>query len=237
MLWMSRCYKQERICVCGYSTLGINNWSQHKRSCKLAGAGVAGPSKDDIIYRLRETVDSLKQNETRYLKELREKDAQIRALIKVADRPQTVNNRFVVENVNVFGKECTTHIKDKDVLRLLQDPTNAVSQFIKLKYKRAPNGINANIRVPNKKRAIYEVVVSATDGQKEWESRPRSEVLEQLYEENSGHLEVEAEACEDTQTGARFIRHQDMVWASSNGEDSGRRYKNQLDKIHCVLQG
>ena len=113
-------------------------------------------------------------------------------------------------------------------------PANAVSRFIKLKHQKAPGGVNANVRVPNQKRAIYQVVV-AGDGEeeKEWENRARGEVLEQMYDENSGHLEAEAD--EDTRVGYRFLEHQDLVKASAGGEDGGRRYKEQLDKIHMVV--
>jgi hypothetical protein len=56
-------------------------------------------------------------------------------------------------------------------------------------------------------------------------------VLEQLYDENSGYLECEAD--EDTRVGSRFLDYQEKVKLSAGGEDGGRRYKDQLDKIHC----
>lgn len=58
-------------------------------------------------------------------------------------------------------------------------------------------------------------------------------MLEQLYDDNSGYLECEAD--EDTRVGARFLNHQDKVKLSAGGDDGGRRYKEQLDKIHCVI--
>ena len=61
----------------------------------------------------------------------------------------------------------------------------------------------------------------------------KGEVLEQLYDDNSGHLEAEAD--EETQVGSRFLDHQEKVKASADGEDGGRRYKEQLDKIHSVV--
>ena len=57
--------------------------------------------------------------------------------------------------------------------------------------------------------------------------------MEQLYDDSSGHLEAEAD--EETRVGSRFLDHQDKVKASVGGEDGGRRYKEQLDKIHCVM--
>ena len=163
------------------------------------------------------------------------KDQQIEQLIK---RPRTVNttnnNRYVVEqHINVFGKESIEHISHEQIQALLADPANAVPQFIKLTHRRAPGGVNQNLRIPNQKRAIYQVVVPGEEGEKEWENKAKGEVLEQLYDDNSGHLEAEAD--EDTRVGSRFLDHQEKVKASVGGEDGGRRYKDQLDKIHCVM--
>ena len=166
-------------------------------------------------------------------KELAAKDRQIEQLIK---KPRTVNNttnnRYIVQqNVNVFGKESTNHISQDQIRALLADPVNAVPQFIKLKHRRAPDGVNNNIRVPNQKRAIYQVVVPGEEGEKEWENKAKGEVLEQLYDDNSGQLEAEAD--EETTIGVNFLDHQDRVKASA--ADDGRLYKEQLDKIHNVV--
>ena len=167
--------------------------------------------------------------------QLAAKDRQIEQLIK---RPRTVNttthNRYVVEqHINVFGKESMEHISPEQIQALLADPANAVPQFIKLKHRRAPGGVNQNLRVPNQKRAIYQVVAAGEGEEKEWENRAKGEVLEQLYDDNSGHLEAEAD--EETRVGCEFLDHQDRVKASASGEDGGRRYKDQLDKIHNVV--
>ena len=69
--------------------------------------------------------------------------------------------------------------------------------------------------------------------EKEWENKSKGEVLEQLYDDNSGHLEAEAD--EETRVGSQFLDHQEKVKASVDGEDGGRRYKDQLDKIHSVV--
>jgi hypothetical protein len=169
--------------------------------------------------------------------QLAAKDEQIKELIQVAKKPRTVNhtttnnNRYVVEqHINVFGKESLEHIRPEQIETLLADPANAVSRYIKLKHQKAPGGVNANVRVPNQKRAIYQVVVTNEDGEKEWENRAKGEVLEQLYDENSTHLETEAVEGQDG-----FLEHQDLVKASAEGEDGGRRYKEQLDKIHMLV--
>ncbi len=215
-------YKVARVCQCGYTTSFSSAWSAHKKRCRL------------VVTSDKELIATLKE-------QLAAKDEQIKELIQVARRPRTVNNtnnntnnRYVVEqHINVFGKESIDHISPEQIQALLADPANAVSQFIKLKHRRAPGGVNQNMRVPNQKRAIYQVVVAGEGEGKEWENRAKGEVLEQLYEDNSGHLEAEAD--EETRVGCEFLDHQDRVKASASGEDGGRRYKDQLDKIHNIV--
>ena len=216
-------YKEARVCECGYSTFNPGHWSTHKKSCRLVTRGE------------QERIASLERQLAAKDEQLAAKDKQIDELIK---RPRTVNNtthnKYVVEqHINIFGKESINHITPAQIRALLADPVNAVPQFIKLKYRRAPGGVNNNVRIPNQKRAIYQVVVQGEDGDKQWENQAKGDILEQLYDDNSGELEVEAD--EDTREGLRFLDHQDKVKESASGTDGGRRYKEQLDKIHCVI--
>lgn len=229
-------YKEPRLCICGYTTINTGNWAQHRKRCQLIPS-----EKDARIATLEKQLEDAKRDAREQLeKQLAAKDEQIRELIQVAKKPRTVtnttNNRYVVEqHINVFGKESIEHIRPEQIETLLADPVNAVSRFIKLKHKKAPGGVNANVRVPNQKRAIYQVVVAADGEEKEWENRAKGEVLEQLYDENSGHLEAEAD--EETRVGSQFLEHQDLVKASAaaDGVDGGRKYKEQMDKIHLVI--
>ena len=189
--------------------------------------------KDELIEQMKQQLADTKE-------QLAAKDEQIKELIQVAKKPRTVNttnntnNRYVVEqHINVFGKESIEHISPEQIQALLADPANAVPQFIKLKHRRAPGGVNQNLRIPNQKRAIYQVVVAGDGEEKEWENKAKGEVLEQLYDDNSGHLEAEAD--EDTRVGSQFLDYQDKVKTSAGGDDGGRRYKDQLDKIHSVV--
>jgi len=215
-------YKEARTCECGYTTNNTGNWSSHKKRCKSVSEA---NDKDARIASLE--------------KQLEAKDRQIEELIKVAKKPRVVHNttnKYVVEqNVNLYGRESIDHISPEQIQALLADPVNAVPQFIKLKHRKAPGGVNQNLRVPNQKRAIYQVVVPGEEGEKEWENKAKGEVLEQLYDVNSGVLEAEAD--EETRIGSEFLDHQDKVKSSASGEDGGRRYKEQLDKIHCVVSG
>tara|TARA_Y100000389_G_scaffold197052_1_gene230923 strand:+ start:173 stop:886 length:714 start_codon:yes stop_codon:yes gene_type:complete len=235
----SKTYKEARICDCGYTTVFSSAWSVHKKRCTIVLSG----DKERIVSLEKQ----LLAKDEHYQKELaakneqiKEKDVQIKELIQVAKKPRTVNNnttnKYVVEQkINVFGKESIEHISTEQIQALLADPANAVPQLIKLKHRRAPDGVNHNVRIPNQKRAIYQVVVRGEGEEKEWENKAKGDVLEQLYDDNSGHLEAEAD--EDTRVGSRFLDHQDRVKLSAGGEDGGRRYKEQLDKIHCVISG
>ena len=235
-------YKEPRTCPCGFTTMGMNNWSQHTKRCKLVVTGdkerIASLEREKEHYQkeLAAKNEQIKEKDVQIKEQLAAKDRQIEQLIK---KPRTVNNnttnnKYVVEaHINTFGKESMGHISHEQIQALLADPANAVPQFIKLKHRRAPDGVNQNVRVPNQKRAIYQVVVAGEGDEKEWENKAKGDVLEQLYDDSSGHLEAEAD--EETRVGSQFLDHQEKVKASVGGDDGGRRYKEQLDKIHCVM--
>ena len=231
-------YKEKRVCECGYDTLGIANWSSHRKRC----VSVEARKDDQLVEQLKAKDEQLKAKDEQLRvkdEQMAEKDKQIEELIKVAKKPRTVvnNNKWVVEqHINVFGKESLDLVSERQIKEILRsDPASAVSQLIKLKHR--SGSANANIRCPNLKRAMYQVVADGEDDDggpvKQWENRAKGEVLEELYESNAGHLEAEAD--EDDYFGNRFLDHQDKVKASSEGEDGGRRYKEQLDRIHCVI--
>jgi len=245
---MSNQYKTERVCDCGYTTLSRVNWHSHKtRHCKLRTSNESD-DKERIAslerqlekkdQQLEATHQQMKEQLEASKEQLAAKDKQINDLIREAKRPRTVNNttnnnRFVVEqHIRVFGNESVEHISTSQIQSLLADPSNAVSQYIKLKHRKAPGGVNQNIRIPNKNKAIYQVVVDG-GGDKEWENKSKGEVLEKLYDDSSGQLEAEAD--EETIVGSNFLSHQDKVKLSESGSDGGRLYKDQLDKIHNIL--
>jgi len=228
-------YKEPRVCKCGYSTTDPSNWSKHKKRCTTVTTGEK-ERIESLERQLEETKRDAREQLAAKDEQITAKDRQIEELIKVAKKPRTVHNttnKIVVEqHINAFGDESIKHISHQQIQALLADPENAVPQFIKLKHQRAPGGVNQNLRVPNKKRAIYQVVVPGEEG-KEWENKSKGDVLEQLYDDNSGHLEAEAD--EETRVGSQFLNHQEKIRASVSGEDGGRKYKEQLDKIHCVV--
>ena len=173
-------------------------------------------------------VAQLRNENARLVEQLKIKDEQIKELIK---RPRTTNhttnnNKWVVDaSINIFGKETVNHLTTADYQNLLKNPVSAVSELVKLKHKRANN----NVRCPSIKRAMYQVVVPGEEGEKQWENRARDEVLEELYDTNVGILEAEAD--EDTKVGSQFLNFQEKV----KTDEGGKLYKEQLDKIHCII--
>jgi hypothetical protein len=241
---MSNSFKEPRICECGYSTSHRGNWHTHKKNhCKFVKQQIVQGENSRVASlekQLEAKDQQMKQQLTakdeHYQKELAAKDEQIKELIK---RPRVVNNttnNYVDASINCYGKESVDHITSQQIQALLTNPSTAVPELIKLKHKRVAS--NQNVRCPNKKRATYQVVVPDEDGgggNKQWENRPKGDVLEDLYDVNASHLEAEAD--EETRTGLTFLNHQDKVKESSGSEasDGGRLYHNQLDKIHCVI--
>ena len=241
---MSNQYKTERICECGYSTSHRGNWHTHKKNhCKFVKQQIVQGENSRITslekqleVKDQQMKEQLAAKDEHYQKELAAKDEQIKELIK---RPRVVNNttnNYVDASINCYGKESLDHITPQQIQALLTNPSTAVPELIKLKHKRVAS--NQNVRCPNKKRATYQVVVpdeGGGGGNKQWENRPKGDVLEDLYDVNASHLEAEAD--EDTRTGLSFLNHQDKVKVSSGSEarDGGRLYHNQLDKIHCVI--
>ena len=84
MTEMPNQYKEARACQCGYSTLGMSNWSQHKKFCKLVESDkdvrIASLEKDkeQLIKQLEET-----RRDTR--EQLAAKDEIINQLIQNAN--------------------------------------------------------------------------------------------------------------------------------------------------------
>eukprot|EP00966_Prymnesium_polylepis_P336433 7391573-Prymnesium_polylepis.2 len=194
-------YKEAKICDCGYTTFESSNWSTHKKRCKLvvtADRELICTLKEQLAAKDEQMMQQLAVKDEQMKEQLAVKDEQMKEQLAAKDRqieqlikrPRTVNNnttnKYVVEaHINTFGKESIEHISPQQIQALLADPANAVPQFIKLKHRRAPNGVNHNVRVPNQKRAIYQVVVPDEEGGKEWENKAKGDVLEQLYDDNS----------------------------------------------------
>ena len=218
-------------CMCGYSSNHRQGLHQHRKTCKSSSGGETEQLKSHVAS-LEKQLEETKRDAR---EQLAAKDRQIEQLIK---KPRTINNntthnKIVVEqHINAFGNESIEHISQQQIQALLADTVNAVPQFIKLKHRKAPGGVNQNIRIPNKNKAIYQVVVDG-GGDKEWENKSKGEVLEKLYDDSSGQLEAEAD--EETTVGSMFLSHQDKVKLSESGQDGGRLYKDQLDKIHNIL--
>ena len=71
-------YIRPRTCACGYTTIGISNWCQHKKHCRLLSN-----NKDALSSGDKQVIDTLKEQllvkDQHYQRELAAKDEQIRA--------------------------------------------------------------------------------------------------------------------------------------------------------------
>ena len=59
--------------------------------------------------------------------------------------------------------------------------------------------------------------------------------LKSLSTYNFNRDTIKLKTFELLREGLRFLDHQDKVKESASGTDGGRRYKEQLDKIHCIV--
>ena len=253
-------YKEPRTCHCGFSTIHQASWCRHKKNCvqpvqsehsdlQLKDAQLA-QSKEQLLQvnqQLKNYMEQLVQMHAQIAvkdaqiatkdeqiaakdEQIAAKDAQISELIK---RPRTVTNNNTINNlgnnVNIFGNESMEHISEAEIKRLLSDPATAVPKLIRLKRAVASN---VNVRVPNKKQNIYQVVRQDAEGNRQWQNIPKTEALEALYNEGAGVLEIEASE-EDSKRGDRFIDFHDRVKDSSHGDK--KLYHSQLESIHCVV--
>ena len=240
-------YKEPRTCECGYTTSRRDCWSHHKKRCtqvttigdkeRIASLERQLVAKDEQMKAKDEQMKANQEQLKAKDEQMKAKDEQIRELMKEAKKPRTVTNNNII-NVdvtvtNAYGNESMSHITDETLQRLIKIPDTAVSELIKI-TKRLPG--NKNVRCPNKKRSTYQVVVADEAGCLQWENRPKGDVLEELYETNATILEAKAYE-NDTIYSDQFLTFQDKVKESQGGEakDGGRRYHNQLDKIHCVI--
>lgn len=214
---MSHLYIAPRHCNCGYSTRNRSDFSKHKRFCNKVITASDGEK------------DQLRERVTLLEKQLAVKDEQIKQLIK---RPRTItnHNRFVVNsNVNCFGRETLCHIPDAKYQELLRDPETSVAKVVALQ-RAVPE--NENVTVPNVRERRW-LVVEEEDGEKQWKSKDKTQVLEQIWE--SGTCLLEGEADEKTSVGARWSRWADRV-RSSMDCGGGKLYREQLDMVeHCIL--
>lgn len=220
---MTRSYKEVRTCDCGYSTLDTSNWSKHSRVCKKNYRNTEITANE---VQLQERIVEKNAEIERLSQQLAAKDRQIEQLIK---RPRITNNRFVVNNtVNCFGRESLEHITEAKYQELLRDPETSVAKVVALQ-RTVPE--NENVVIPNVRERRW-LVVEEEGGEKQWRSKDKGVVLEQIWESSTCLLEGEAD--EETPVGARWSQWADKV---RSGVDN-KLYREQLDMVeHCILDG
>ena len=110
----------------------------------------------------------------------------------------------------------------------------AVAKLVRMKHKDLAE--NRNIRMPNLKRGVYQVVSINAQGEKEWQFRSRNELVEDVYDICVAFLEMHAD--EDTPHGHGFYNFQDRVRFSQRGRVDGcKLWDDQMSRVGCVLMG
>ena len=244
---MPTAYKEIRQCPCGYRTIWTSAWSTHKKKCnEQVPNNVLIGEKDARISTLEE---QLRETKDQLAEQLAAKDRQIEELIQVAKRPRnnnttntantstttTTKNKFAVDaSINAYGHETMDHISDEATQRLLMDPPSAVAKLVRRKHKDLAE--NRNIRMPNMKNGLYQVVAINAKGEKEWQFRSKGEFLEDVYEICVAFLEMHVD--EDTPHGDGFYNFQDRVRFSQRGAVDGcKLWDDQIARVGCVLMG
>ena len=70
-------YKEPRICTCGFTTLGIRNWSQHKKYCKVIRAEQSRGEQERIA-----SLEKQLEVKDRQLAAQAEENSQLRLLLQ-----------------------------------------------------------------------------------------------------------------------------------------------------------
>ena len=105
---MPSCYKEPRICECGYTTTLSSNWSTHKKRCKLVTTGdkdrIASlerqlASKDEQLAAKDEQLAAKDEQLAAKDEQLAAKDRQIEQLIKTKppNGPRTTKRKRMTE--------------------------------------------------------------------------------------------------------------------------------------------
>ena len=231
---MAHLYKELRVCECGYNTRHRSNFASHLKLCKSRKIA-PDPEKELLREQLAIKDQQLAAKDEQIKQQLAAKDEQIKQQLAAKDRqieqlikrPRTVNNRFVLNNrVNCFGRETLDHIPDAKYQELLRDPETSVAKVVALQ-RAVPE--NDNVAIPNVRDKRW-LVVEEEDGEKQWKSKDKGVVLEQIWESSTCLLEGEAD--EETPVGVRWCRWADKVRSSVDS----KLYREQLDMVeHCIL--
>ena len=87
-------------------------------------------------------------------------------------------------NIAVYGQESLSHVSDAKLQELLACPDTSIARLITLRHQPAEN---KNIKVPNVRDRWIQVLKQNENGEKEWETVEKGDILNDLVEEELKH--------------------------------------------------
>ena len=179
-------------CVCGYQRKDKGNWSHHRKTCKTLK--VVEPLQQEI-ERLRglqqDAAACIEQQRDAALKELQAKYTQLAEKVEKLETQQqalvvsakpttvsTVNNTVNNNNItiNIYTYKETPLPRRKEVLALLQTPSQALPSYFQRKHLSDPKTRNLKL-VGNDKMSVYS---KDRTGVSKWTTRERRPMLTQI---------------------------------------------------------
>ena len=156
----------------------------------------------------------------------REENASLREELKhLRQELVKANSRPTVQHINVlcFGSE--PEIPEAVLLRLVQQPTTAIAEYVRNKHFVKPE--TKNIRIPNKAKNIAQVVKDH-----KWQDVTKCALVEELFEDALNNTD---EYIDEIEPWGRF---RDRLDSSKEAPERQKRklYQEQLQSIeHTII--
>ena len=156
----------------------------------------------------------------------REENASLREELKhLRQELVKANSRPTVQHINVlcFGSE--PEIPEAVLLRLVQQPTTAIAEYVRNKHFVKP--MTKNIRIPNKARNTAQIVRN-----QKWQDVTKGALVEELFEDALNHTDTFIDEVEP------WGRFRDRLDSSKEAPERQKRklYQEQLQSIeHTII--
>ena len=156
----------------------------------------------------------------------REENASLREELKhLRQELVKANSRPTVQNINVlcFGSEPA--ISEEVLLRLVQQPTTAIAEYVRAKHFAKPE--TKNIRIPNKAKNVAQVVKN-----QKWQDVTKCTLVEDLFEDALNHTDIYIDEVEP------WCRFRDRLDSSKGASERQKRklYQEQFQSIeHTII--
>jgi hypothetical protein len=174
--------------------------------------------RHEKICRVRQEHEAvqLKKEKDDWLKEKEHMKRQIEVLLDVATQSRvthiTNNNTYNVVNINSFGNEDTSYVRDGFMRRLLksQQPSVAVPQLLKHIHFNPDHPENCNIKITNRKERFAQIFSN-----EKWTLAKKKDVLHKMLHNGYTLLDSCFEDADkkgiDERRRARYERFQEQM--------------------------